>query len=138
MGKKLKKFLEDLYFYISSKFSNKLNIKGKCKMCGACCKTIVFYVGDNQVKTKEQFELLKKWDKKYNNFEIFGVAPDGALYFKCKALDSTNKCKVYHFRSLACRMYPKYHASFFTRGDEFKNGCGYYLEPKKKFKEFIK
>ena len=107
-------------------------------MCGACCKTIVFYVGENPVKTKEQFELLKKWDKKYNNFEIFGIATDGALYFKCKALKENNKCRAYFFRSLACRMYPKYQASFFTRGEGLKKGCGYYFEPQKEFREFIK
>ena len=103
-----------------------------------CCKTIVFYAGETPISTRKQFEVLKGWDKKYNNFEIFGTAPDGALYFKCKALKEDGKCGMYFFRSLACRMYPKYQASFFTRGNGIKENCGYYLEPDKKFEEFLK
>ena len=64
MGKKLKRFFEDIIFYVKSVFSNRQRVKGHCKACGLCCKTIVFYVGENLVKTEEQFELLKKWDKK--------------------------------------------------------------------------
>lgn len=137
MGEKLKNFFEDLIFYIKSFFSNRQRVKGKCKACGLCCKTIVFFVGENAVKTEEQFELLKRWDKKYNNFEIAGKSFDDALYFKCKSLKDDGKCGVYHFRSLACRMYPKYNAPFFTRGEGIKKECGYYLEPDKKFKDFL-
>ena len=137
MGEKLKSFFADLKFNIERLFSNPLKVKGKCKLCGECCKTIVFYVGENPVKTNEQFNLLKKWDKKYNSFVINGTAPDGALYFKCRALGEDNKCKMYFFRSLACRMYPKHQSSFFKRGDGIKQNCGYYIE-NKKFEEFLK
>ena len=137
MGKKLKNFLADLKFNLERIFSNPQKVKGKCKGCGECCRTIVFYVGENPVKTEEQFELLKNWDKKYNSFEINGVASDGALYFKCKALRDDNKCGMYFFRSIACRMYPKYQSSFFTRGEGIKQNCGYYIETKK-FEEFLK
>lgn len=115
-----------------------MKVKGKCKACGECCKTIVFYVGKNPVKTMEQFDLLKKWDKKYFNFEPNGIAQDGAMYFKCKFLNDDGKCRVYAIRSLACRMYPKYTASFFTRGNGIKECCGYYFEPNKKFSDFLK
>ena len=136
MGEKLKNLLSDIKFYFERIFSNPQKVKGKCKNCGECCKTIVFYVGENPVSTEEQFELLKKWDKIYNNFTINGRASDGALYFKCRALREDNKCGVYLFRSIACRMYPKYQASFFTRGNGLKSCCGYYIESKN-FSEFL-
>ena len=134
----MKRFFEYLKFFVSRIFSNKVRIKGKCKSCGECCRTIVFYVGKDSVKTEEQFELLKKWDKKYNNFEIAGSSKDGALYFKCKALKDNGKCGVYHFRSIACRLYPKYNSFFFTRGEGLKTTCGYYLEKDKDFNDFLK
>ena len=137
MGKKLKNLLADIKFYFERIFSNPQKIKGKCKGCGECCKTIVFYVGENPITTEEQFEHLKKWDKKYNSFIINGRASDGALYFKCRALRNDNKCGVYFFRSVACRMYPKYQASFFTRGEGLKSCCGYYIESKN-FRDFLK
>ena len=137
MGEKLKNLLADIKFYFERIFSNPQKVKGKCRNCGECCKTIVFYVGANPIQTEEQFEHLKKWDKKYNSFVINGRASDGALYFKCKALRDDNKCGMYFFRSLACRMYPKYQTSFFTRGEGLKDTCGYYIETKK-FEEFLK
>lgn len=137
MGERLKNFLSDIKFYFERIFSNPQKIKGKCKSCGECCKTIVFYVGENPISNEEQFELLKKWDKKYNNFVINGKAADGALYFKCRALKDNNKCGMYFLRSLACRMYPKYQTSFFTRGEGLKPSCGYYIDVKS-FKDFLK
>ena len=137
MGERLKSFFEDIVFYLKNRFSNRIKIKGKCKACGECCRTIVFYVGKNPIKTEEQFELLKKWDKKYNRFEISGTAEDGALYFKCKALKENGKCSAYFFRSVACRMYPKYQAPLFSRGDGLKPSCGYFIEVEKKFQSFM-
>lgn len=137
MGEELKNFLSDIKFYFERIFSNPQKIKGKCKNCGECCKTIVFYIGNNPVKTQEQFEHLKKWDKRYNNFLINGKAPDGALYFKCKALKTDNKCSMYLFRSLSCRLYPKFQTPFLTRGHGLKSCCGYYIESKK-FEDFLK
>ena len=137
MGKKLIKLLSDIKFYFERVLSNPQKIKGKCISCGECCKTIVFYVGKNPITTEEQFNHLKKWDKKYNSFVINGRAHDGALYFKCKALKDDNKCGMYFFRSVACRMYPKYQASFFRRGNGLKSCCGYYIDSKK-FSDFLK
>ena len=137
MGAIVKNLLKNIKFLIERNFSNPVKIKGKCKACGECCRSIVFYAGKYPVKTEEQFELLKKWDKRYNNFEPNGVSDDGLIYFKCKSLKNDGKCKVYFFRSLACRMYPKFSASFFTRGYDLKSCCGYYVEPQKKFSDFL-
>ena len=138
MGEKLITFFEDILFKIKSFFSNPKRLKGKCKACGECCRTIVFYVGENVVKTEEQFELLKNWDKKYNNFIPNGFAPDGAMYFKCRALKDDGKCRTYFLRSIPCRMYPKVNSFLFSRGDELKPNCGYYYENDKNFEDFLK
>lgn len=138
MDKIIKNFYLNLKFLLEKTFSNKIKIKGKCKACGECCKTIVFYIGKSPIKTLEQFELLKQWDKKYNNFIPNNKSPDGAIYFKCKSLDENNKCKQYHFRSIGCRLYPKYNFSFLTRGKGLKANCGYYIKTPKKFKDFLK
>ena len=138
MGEKLKNFLEDFIFSLKSYFSNPSKIEGKCKACGECCRTIVFYAEDKVISTLEQFENLKKWDKKYNSFEPSGHAPDGAMYFKCKALKEDGKCKVYFFRSLACRLYPKYNTFFFSKGQSIKPNCGYFLKNSKSFQDFMK
>ena len=63
-------------------------------------------IEDEYVKTEEQFESLKNFDPKYNNFEINGKNEFGVLLFKCKSLNQNNKCKDYLFRSLYCRAYP--------------------------------
>ena len=137
MGTKLNKVFNFIKFFIDKNFSNPVKIKGHCKACGECCRTIVFYVGDNVVKTEEQFECLKRWDKKYRNFDVAGKSDDGALYFKCKALSAEGKCKSYFFRSLSCRLYPKFQTPFFTRGRGLKSECGYYISHSKNFDDFL-
>ena len=134
----MKRLFEEIKFLKNRVFSNRVRIKGKCNCCGECCRTIVFYVGENVVRTEEQFELLKNWDKKYRNFDIAGIASDGALYFKCKALKDNGKCGVYFFRSIACRMYPKHSTFFFTRGEGLKDCCGYNEVKEKDFSDFLK
>ena len=82
-------------FYISKLFSSKYVLKGKCRMCGVCCRNIVFYILDDTVKTAEEFERMKKFNKVYNNFSISGKKADGTLLFKCNSLNDNGKCKDY-------------------------------------------
>lgn len=112
--------------------------KGKCKMCGKCCRNITFKIKEEFVTTAEQFEDLKKWDKKYGNFYISGADEKGILLFTCKSLSEDNRCKAYYFRSPYCRSYPKIDSLKAYNGAETLEGCGYYFEPKKEFKEFLK
>ena len=64
-------------------------------MCGTCCRNIVFYIGKKIISDEKEFDNLRKFDKKYNNFEINGRGEDGELLFKCKALAEDGKCSVY-------------------------------------------
>ena len=82
-----KYFCQYLKFLYNKTFSSKYVVKGKCKACGKCCRSIVFYDGEELIKTKEQFEIAKTKNKRMNLFEISGIdETDGALTFVCKSL----------------------------------------------------
>ncbi len=124
-------------FYIQKILSAKYIRKGKCNHCGKCCRNILLYVEDDPIKTKEQFEKVKEWEKHYNNFYISGKNESGALLFTCKEIDENNNCKVYFFRGLGCRQYPKVNTKFLINGGKPLDGCGYYFETDKEFKSFL-
>jgi len=111
--------------------------KGKCKMCGKCCRNITFSIKEDFVTTEKQFEQLKKLDKKYHNFYISDVDEKGTLLFTCKALGDDNKCGSYFLRSQYCRSYPKISSKKAYNGLEPLDNCGFYFEPKKEFKDFL-
>lgn len=135
----IKTVYQYLKFLYNKTFSSKYILKGKCKMCGKCCRTIVFYDGDNVIKTKEQFEQAKLKNKRMNMFEISGTdKTDGALTFKCKSLASDGKCKAYFFRSLYCREYPFIKPDFIRNNGQTLEGCGYTYGVNKDFKEYLK
>ena len=56
----------------------------------------------------------------------------------CKEISDDNKCKVYFFRGLGCRAYPKKNTKFLINGGKPLDGCGYYFEPDKKFESYLK
>ena len=121
--------------YTSSKFVK----KGKCNRCGNCCRNILLYTEKNMpIVSEEQFENVKTWDKHFKNFYISRISEKGALLFTCKEIDEKNKCKVYFFRGLGCRLYPKTDSKFLINGGKPLDGCGYYFEPDKSFKSYLK
>jgi len=124
-------------FFINKLFSSKYIVTGKCRQCGNCCRNILFYVGKNVVTEEEQFERMKEFDKKYNNFYISGKGEKGELLFACKSLTQEGKCSVYRFRSLHCRFYPVISQKFVYNGGQTLDGCGYKFEVNKKFKDYI-
>ncbi len=127
-----------LVFYIQKIFSAKYIRKGKCNRCGNCCRNILLYIEDEPIRTSEQFEKVQQWEKHYYNFYISGKSETGALLFTCRELDENNNCKVYFFRGLGCRQYPKVNTKFLINGGKPLDGCGYYFETDKKFKSFLK
>ena len=129
------KYLKFLYQNLTS---SKYIRKGKCLKCGNCCRNILLYIEEEPIKTEEQFEKVKQWEKHYNWFYISGKDERGALLFTCKAIDDNNRCKVYFFRGLGCRMYPKKDTKFLINGGKPLDGCGYYFEPDKKFESYMK
>ena len=131
----MKKYIKFLFQYLSSSRYIK---KGKCNGCGNCCRNILLYIEDDPITTQEQFEKVKEWEKHYHSFYISGKAENSSLLFTCKELDENNRCKVYFFRGLGCRQYPKKDTKFLINGGKPLDGCGYYYEANKPFKSFLK
>ena len=126
-----------LKYLVQRLTSSKYIRKGKCKLCGKCCRNILLYIEDEPIKSEEQFEKVKRWDKHFYNFYISGESETGALLFTCREIDENNKCRVYHFRGLGCRMYPKTNSKFLINGGKPLEGCGYYFDIDKKFKSYL-
>ena len=125
-------------FFVQKFQSAKFVRKGKCNGCGACCRNILLFSSDDiPVVSEEQFEKIKEWDKHFKNFYISGKSETGSLLFTCRELDENNRCKVYFFRGLGCRQYPKKNTKFLINGGKPLDGCGYYFEPDKDFKSFL-
>jgi Fe-S-cluster containining protein len=136
---KIKYFFQYLKFLHNKHVSAKYVVKGKCKACGKCCRSIVFYDGDKLIKTEEEFEKAKLKNERMNLFEISGRdETDGALTFVCKSLGEDGKCKSYFFRSMFCREYPFVIPDFIKNNGKTLEGCGYYFSVDKEFKEFLK
>ena len=131
-------FFDIVKFYWNKLFSPKYIIKGKCKMCGQCCRMITFSENGKPVESVEEFEELQKKYKQYRHFYYTGKKDNGELLFACKSLSNDNKCKDYFFRSLYCRKYPDIDKKFIMAGGKLLDGCGYRIEPTKKFSDYIK
>lgn len=136
---RLSEILQHIKFLYDRLFSAKYVVKGKCKACGKCCRSIVFYDGETLIKTEEQFEQAKLKNKRMNYFEISGRDDsDGALTFRCKSLGKDGKCRHYWLRSMFCREYPFIIPDFIRNNGQTLEGCGYYYAVDKEFKEFLK
>lgn len=134
-----REFFLHIKFLYNKMFSAKYTVKGKCKACGKCCKSIVFYDGNTLIRTEAQFEQAKIKNKRMNLFEISGRDDsDGALTFACKSLGKDGKCKNYWLRSMFCREYPFVIPEFIRNNGAVLEGCGYYYSVTKEFKEFLK
>ncbi len=133
----MKKLIQSLKFYFSKLLSSKYVVKGKCRMCGVCCRNIVFYIMEDTVKTEEEFERMKKFNKVYNNFSVSGRKADGTLFFKCNSLMDDGKCRSYLFRSIYCRRYPNLGNKIHSGRYETFDGCGYNIEVDKKFESYL-
>ena len=134
----MKKIYQYIIFYLQKKFSSRYKVTGKCNKCGVCCSNIVFYILDNTVKTEEEFERMKKFNKVYNNFSISGKKADGTLLFRCNSLTDKGTCRDYMFRSLYCRKYPNHSNKILSGRYETFDGCGYKIEIDKKFISYLK
>jgi len=145
----------DWVSYFKNKMgSSKYIVKGSCKKCGQCCENIIFSDENGYIKTPEGFEKLKKENLRYRHFFIndimdetkFPFEPEdfddpykqaGALLFKCKSLGNDNRCKRYFIRALCCRNYPSVNKTFLAQGGQTLEGCGYYFDVDKKFKDYL-
>lgn len=128
---------ESIKFYFNRLFSSKYKLTGKCNGCGECCRRILMSYNGANVKTENEFEELKRIDKKYSHFFISGSDQSGNLLFTCKSLKDDNKCKDYFFRSLYCRKYPNPDKNFILSGGELLETCGYKISVTKKFSDYL-
>lgn len=130
---------EYIKFFINKLSSSKFIRKGKCNGCGSCCRNILLFSSDDlPIISEKQFKEVQEWDKHFKNFYISGKAENGALLFSCREIDENNRCKVYIFRGLGCRQYPKTNTKFLINGGKPLEGCGYFFEPNKPFKSYLK
>ena len=130
--------IKHIKFFIQKLQSSKFVRKGKCLGCGACCRNILLYASDDiPVVSEKQFEKIKEWDKHFRNFYVSGKSETGALLFTCRELDENNRCKVYFFRGIGCRQYPKKNTKFLINGGKPLDGCGYYFEADRDFKSYL-
>lgn len=138
-------FFQDFYLHLNNKlFSSKYVLKGKCKMCGRCCRNILFSTTEGYVKDEKLFKEMQRKHRYYRNFRISGVVKDkqdfqnGALTFECKFITKNNKCMIYWFRPLFCRDYPNINQDLIYNGVEMLDECGFYFDVNKKFSEYLK
>ena len=138
-------FFQDFYLHLNNKlFSSKYVLKGKCKMCGRCCRNILFSTTEGYIKDEKLFKEMQRKHRYYRNFRISGVVKDkqdfqnGALTFECKFITKNNKCMIYWFRPLFCRDYPNINQDLIYNGVEMLDECGFYFDVNKKFSEYLK
>ena len=141
---KIKNFFEDIFLKIKNRlFSSKYILKGKCKRCGACCRSILFSTENGYVKSEDVFKKLQKKYFRYRHYKITGKITgkqdfqEGALTFTCCFIAKNNRCMIYPFRPIFCRNYPEIKPDLIYHGVETLDECGFYFDIDKKFKEYL-
>lgn len=110
---------------------------GTCAQCGACCRNIYVRHNNSVIKTKEEFEKIKKNDNYsfYQHIEVIG-SDDFGLIFACQKYDKEKRlCKDHKNRPSICRNYPS--EEIFSFGAQLQEKCGYHFEPIEKFDEIF-
>ena len=147
-------FRDWVSFFKNRLGSSKYIVKGSCKQCGQCCENILFSDEKGYIKTTEAFKALCKQNIRYRHFFANGTMDEtqgpfkpeeyddpnnqaGALLFKCKSLGDDKRCKHYLFRALSCRDYPIVNKYFISQGGTTLDGCGFYFDIDKKFKDYL-
>ncbi len=127
MWDKIKSFCYDfLSIFVVKRV--KYNITGKCNKCGKCCQDIRFR-GD-----ESDFNLTKFLLPTYKRFRINGKDEDGYLILGCTLQNSDGTCSVYEKRPSLCRNFPK---KYLYYNAVLQDGCGYTVEPDKKFEDYF-
>lgn len=126
-----------LKYYLNRLFSPRYLKSGKCKQCGNCCRSIILADDGKNITSVAVFEKLKLKYKKYNHFTPIKKDENGDILFQCNSLGEDNRCKDYFFRSIYCRKYPNIDKKFIMAGGKMLDGCGYKIEPTKKFSHYL-
>ena len=110
----------------------------KCRRCGCCYENIYVRHKNKIIKTKEEFEQIKKSDS-YSFYQHISVIDkdDFGLIFECDRFDKEKRlCKDHKKRPSICKNYPS--EEIFSFGAQLQEGCGYSFEPIEKFDEVFK
>lgn len=108
---------------------------GQCNRCGDCCTKIYVNHKNGIIKTKEQFEKLKKLHPFYSYLSVVEENEKGVV-FECSNFDKINHiCKIHKKRPLICRKYPD--EIIFKLGAELGEKCGYKFTPIIPFKDIL-
>ena len=111
---------------------------GKCNMCGACCENIYVRHNGSVIKTKEEFEKIKKEDN-YSFYQHITIInkDDFGLIFECNKFDKEKRlCKDHKNRPSICKNYPS--EEIFSFGAQLQDNCGYRFSPIESFDEIFK
>ena len=88
-------------------FRTKFVLKGKCNMCGNCCKRILLKITPEQINSKLFMKIAIKWIEWIFDFIFLDIDyEDNYLAFTCKHIKPDGKCGNYLFRPNVCRNYP--------------------------------
>ncbi len=101
----------------------KHGIRGKCLMCGQCCRQIYLEMSPSQTKSPLFTKLALMWIQWLFNFRYLRTDIEAmSLVFECKSLLPDGKCGDYTWRPGICRNFPLLH---YFKEPVFLPGCGY-------------
>lgn len=126
-------FLAPIYYEFLSKFVPRkvtYTRQGSCQKCAKCCR----YLTCKGLASHREFVFLQFIFPSYRNFKIVGKDEFGNYILRCKLIDKDNLCPIHPNRPLVCRSYPPEKIS---RKIILHKDCGFWVEPQKKFKDFL-
>ncbi|ACS79548.1 YkgJ family cysteine cluster protein [Maridesulfovibrio salexigens] len=110
-------------------------IRGSCKMCGNCCRSICLHAGGKWLKNEKQFLKAVDEDELLSRFEICGKTEEGYLKFSCTSLTDNGTCNDYENRPQLCRNFPN--PTIFMQFGELPAGCGFRMSTETDFEKIL-
>ena len=129
----MKWFFKTLWYEFLSLFvirKVRYKVTGHCIKCGKCCQDIRM----KDATDERDFKLTQFFFPMYRRFVIKGKDENGDLILGCTLQNSDGTCSVYEKRPKLCRNFPKKYLYF---NGVLQDGCGFKVEPEKKFKDYL-
>ncbi len=129
--------IRELIIKLLIKFQTYPKIRGGCKQCGACCRSLFLTWRGKPVTSQNEFKKLLNYDRHvYSRFIPDKQHDTGsALTFTCIHLNKNNQCSQHDKRPPICQKYP--HKSIFKMGAELQDSCGYRIITKGCFEDIM-
>jgi uncharacterized protein len=113
-----------VFKYLSLKLRGKsILVKGSCRGCGTCCKSICLEGKDGWLRSTRAFEKVAKKFPEYSRFEVIGKDQQGFLLFRCTWCTPLGTCLDYDNRLPLCCNFPE--SSLVFAGGQLPINCGY-------------